>query len=108
MRDPRESGTCALLKIDRAKAADVVRHSLAEVGREWGRPEFGDLAPEADIFEMIDSFGVVELLLQTEGDLETVVGRYVPLADEQVLDAEKSPLRSLDRWIDHVTAAANG
>lgn len=87
---------------------EIVRHSLAELAREWGRPEFEDLGTDADIFEMIDSFAVVELLLQTESDLENAIGRYVPLADEQVLDAEKSPLRSLDRWIDHVAAAANG
>ena len=99
---------CALLNVERTKVGEIVRHSLAEVGREWGRPEFEDVGPNFDVFEMIDSFAVVELLLQTEADLETAIGRYVPLADEQVLDFEKSPLRSLDRWIDHVTAAANG
>lgn len=99
---------CDLSNIERSNAETLVRRSLAEAGREWGRPEFENITSDADIFEMIDSFAVVELLLQTESDLEAAIGRYVPLADERVLDAEKSPLRSLDRWIDHVTAAANG
>lgn len=102
------SGMSVLSKIDRSGIEALVRHSLAEVGREWGRSEFEDLGAEADIFEAIDSFAVVELLLQTEADLEAAAGRYVPLADELVLDADKSPLRSLNRWIDHVAAAANG
>ena len=86
----------------------IVRGSLAEIGREWARPEFENVATDADLFEEIDSFAVVELLLRTEADLEAALGRYVPLADEQVLDADKSPLRSLGRWIAHVEAAANG
>ena len=99
---------CDLSNLERPQAESIVRKSLAAVGREWGRPEFESVAADADIFEVIDSFAVVELLLQTEGDLEGAIGRYVPLADERVLDADKSPLRSLDRWIDHVMAAANG
>jgi hypothetical protein len=102
------SGTSALSNIERSRVEEIVRHSLAESGREWGRPEFSDLADDANIFEAIDSFAVVELLLQTESDLEAAIGRYVPLADEQVLDADKSPLRALNRWIDHVAASANG
>ena len=101
-------GTSVLPHLDRPAAESLVRRSLAEVGREWGRPEFETVDAGLDIFEVIDSFAVVELLLQTEADLEAAIGRYVPLADEMVLDAEKSPLRSLDRWVDHVAAAANG
>lgn len=102
------SGTSVLSNLERSGAEAVVRRSLARVGGEWGRPEFANLAADADIFETIDSFAIVELLLQTESDLEAAIGRYVPLADELVLDADKSPLRSLNSWIDHVAAAANG
>lgn len=99
---------CDLSNIERSQAEAIVRRSLTAAGREWGRPELGEASENTDIFELIDSFAVVELLLQTEADLETVIGRYVPLADERVLDADKSPLRSLHLWIDHVATAANG
>lgn len=102
------SGTSVLSNLDRSQAEAIVRRSLAEAGREWGRPEFEDVSADANLFESIDSFAVVELLLQTESNLEAAIGRYVPLADELVLDAAKSPLCSLDNWIDHVMAAANG
>ena len=100
--------TSVLSKLDRSQIETIVRGSLAALGRERGRLEFEELAADADIYEAIDSFAVVELLLQTESDLEAAVGRYTPLADELVLDSDKSPLRSLSRWIDHVEVAVNG
>ena len=47
----------------------------------WGRPELGALGPEDNLFEKIDSFAVVELLLETESEIEKALGRYIPLAD---------------------------
>lgn len=58
-----------------------------------------------DLFAEIDSFAVVELLLQTETEVESVTGTYVPLASESVLDADKSPLRNLSFWIAYVAEA---
>ncbi|MWV22014.1 hypothetical protein FVE89_08370 [Methylobacterium sp. 2A] len=57
------------------------------------------------MFDRIDSFAVVELLLETESEVEKTVGRYVPLADESILDSTRSPLRRLQGWFDYVTDA---
>jgi hypothetical protein len=72
---------------------------------EWGRPALADLGTDGDLFDQIDSFAVVELLLLTETEVETALGRYVPLADEKVLDASQSPLLRLSSWIEYVAAA---
>lgn len=102
------SATSDLSAIEPREVEVLVRGALAKAAREWGRSDLENIALDADLFEMIDSFAVVELLLETEADLEAAIGRYVPLADEQVMDADKSPLRSFKRWVDHVAAAANG
>ena len=87
-------------------AADkAVRSALAELSKEWGRDNLAAAEADFNLFETIDSFAVVELLLQTEGEVEKATGRYIPLADETVLDFEKSPLRRLDSWIAYVAGA---
>jgi hypothetical protein len=61
-----------------------------------------------NILEMLDSFAVVDVVMETESLLERALGRYVPLADETIFDAEKSPFRSWHLWRAHVSALANG
>jgi hypothetical protein len=88
-------------------AAAAARATLDRLVDTWGRPELGALGPEDDLFEKIDSFAVVELLLETESEVEKAVGRYVPLADESILDSARSPLRRIQSWFDYVADAVN-
>lgn len=96
------SDTSSSSVTDHSVAEAAVRSALTEVGQEWGREGLGETPASFNLFETIDSFAVVELLLQTESCVEQAIGRYVPLADETVLDHEQSPLRRLDTWIDYV------
>jgi hypothetical protein len=86
-------------------AAATARATLDRLVDTWGRPELGALGPEDDLFDKIDSFAVVELLLETESEVEKAVGRYVPLADESILDSTRSPLRRIQSWFDYVAEA---
>lgn len=86
-------------------AAAAARATLDRLIETWGRPELSALGPEDDLFDKIDSFAVVELLLETESEVEKTVGRYVPLADESILDSTRSPLRRLQGWFDYVADA---
>ena len=86
-------------------AAAAARTTLDRLIETWGRPELSALGPEDDLFDKIDSFAVVELLLETESAVEKTVGRYVPLADESILDSTRSPLRRLQGWFDYVADA---
>ena len=86
-------------------AAAAARTTLDRLIETWGRPELSALGPEDDLFDRIDSFAVVELLLETESEVEKAVGRYVPLADESILDSTRSPLRRLQGWFDYVAQA---
>ncbi|MFC6742623.1 hypothetical protein [Methylobacterium tardum] len=88
-------------------AAAAARATLDRLADTWGRPELGALGPEDDLFDKIDSFAVVELLLETESEVEKAVGRYVPLADESILDSTRSPLRRIQSWFDYVAEAVN-
>lgn len=90
---------------DREAAAAAARTTLDRLIETWGRPELSGLGLEDDLFERVDSFAVVELLLETESEVEKAVGRYVPLADESILDSSRSPLRRVQSWYDYVADA---
>lgn len=87
---------------ERAAVVEAARATLERLVGTWGRPELAGLTPDDDLFDRLDSFAVVELLLETESAVEAAVGRYVPLADESILDSARSPLRRLQGWYDYV------
>ena len=99
------SSTSSSQSIDFTAAEAIVRRVLDKMSVEWSRDDLGELPLDHDLFAEIDSFAVVELLLQTESEVENVIGRYIPLADESVLDADKSPLREMRHWIAYVAEA---
>lgn len=93
------------LSTNLVSAEQAVRAVLGELEAEWGRDGLADAPASFNLFDATDSFGIVELLLRTETEVETRIGRYVPLADDTVLDANKTPLRTLDGWITYVAGA---
>lgn len=91
--------------INKAEAERIARRALEELGTEWSHGKFHEASGHFDLFAAVDSFALVELILRTEAIIESERGRYIPLADEKIMDAQETPLRSIDRWIDHVAQA---
>jgi acyl carrier protein len=58
-----------------------------------------EIIDSTNIFEILDSMDVVNLIMETESLLEQELGFYIPLANEETFDAEKSPLISYKNWL---------
>jgi acyl carrier protein len=58
-----------------------------------------EITESTNIFEILDSMDVVNLIMETESLLEQELGFYIPLANEETFDAEKSPLQSYKKWL---------
>ncbi|GAA0864144.1 hypothetical protein GCM10009115_17490 [Sphingopyxis soli] len=81
-----------------SEIAQITSDSLAAVLENLETEAPIELDLSTNIFDAVDSFAIVDLLLETEGRIEAVYGRYVPLADETIFDAEKSPLKNWATW----------
>ena len=82
---------------------DALHTALAE-----DHPEvITKLNDEFNIFEVVDSFSIVNILLESESALEASTGSYVSLADETIFDASKSPLLNWTTWIKYVEGKIN-
>ena len=65
-------------------------------------PTLAAVTADTNVFESVDSFTIVDLLLETEVLLEAETGKYIALADETVFDAERSPLLKWSNWVEFV------
>jgi hypothetical protein len=61
-----------------------------------------NLNPQLNIFDLLDSFNIVDVLIESENILQENLGRYVSLADEKIFDASKSPFLTWSSWISYV------
>lgn len=83
-------------------ARSLARVALKRLADELDLSQLDGIGGDFDIFEAIDSFAIVELLLITESVLEEATGSYIPLANEKIFDAEHSPLHSFNSWTAHI------
>ncbi len=60
-----------------------------------------------NIFEIVDSFAIVNLLLESEAAIEAKYGKYIPLVDEYIFDASKSPFLRWETWVEYVRGKIN-
>lgn len=80
----------------------ILREALEAVIANLDTRPFETVTAETNIIDHVDSFTVVDLLLESEMALETATGNYITLADETIFDSEKSPLLSWANWVEFV------
>lgn len=78
---------------------DRLKEALRRVNEHVQSPGLEQVTPDLDIFDAVDSMAIVDLLLETEAILEEQTGVYVPLADDTIFDASKSPLMRWSDWV---------
>ena len=62
-----------------------------------------DIDSDTNLLETVDSVLLVGLVVKTEDIVEQSLGRYIPLADENTFDVNKTPFVSAKAWLDYVS-----
>lgn len=66
-----------------------------------------EIEDSTNIYDVLDSMDIVNLIMETESLLEEKLGYYLPLANEETFDAEKSPLLSYKSWLQFIFTLIN-
>jgi acyl carrier protein len=95
--------------IARNEAYEIVLVSLKEVFEQTGTPAPGHLGEETVLVgndAVLDSLGVVQLIVEVEQRVEQNHGVSVTLANDKAMSARNSPFRTVGVLADHVIATA--
>ena len=95
--------------IARSDALTIVVASLKEVFEQVGTPPPDDITEETVLVgtdAVLDSLGVVQLIVEVEQRVESEHGVSVTLANDKAMSARNSPFRTVAVLTDHVIATA--
>lgn len=90
-------------------AVDIVVASLNEVLTQFGTPPLDKVSDDTVLVgtdAVLDSIGVVSLIVEVEQRLEAEQGVSVTLANDKAMSAKNSPFRTVGVLSDHVVAMA--
>ena len=82
----------------------IARNVLINILQEYDESAAINFKPTSDlnILELLDSFLVVNMLIELEGELGIMSGRPISLADGDIFHASKSPLLTWKAWLEYV------
>lgn len=93
--------------MERATAKEIVITSLKEVFTQSGQPEPAALSDDTVLVgseAVLDSLGVVSLIVEIEQRVEGQHGVSVTLANDKAMSQRNSPFRTVGVLSDHVVA----
>lgn len=97
------------MTVARSDAYDIVLESLKEVFAQVGTDTPANLSEDTVLVgtdAVLDSLGVVQLIVEVEQRVEQRHGVAVTLANDKAMSARNSPFRTVGVLADHVVATA--
>jgi acyl carrier protein len=95
------------MTIAREALMELVRSALSDALGEKGREVPKDLGPDTEIFGrggLLDSLGLVTMIMEIESRLEEEHGVSVVLASDRAMSRRTSPFRSMGAVIEYIEA----
>jgi acyl carrier protein len=95
--------------LDRLAVLDMVIESVQSILATSNAPDGADVTEETRLFgqtAILDSMGLVNLIVEVEQNLEDEYDVTVVLADERAMSQKHSPFRSVGSLVDYICRIA--
>jgi len=78
---------------------DIVLEAIKAVNHELDKEFLNHLEDSTLLFENLDSFAILDLILEIEDRLHSSYRKYIEIADETVMDEIKTPFKTVGSLI---------
>lgn len=82
----------------------LVLESIEEINNDSQIEELYSPSLDTNFFDLVDSLAVLNFILDIEQRLERCFGRYIQIADEDVMDASKTPFKTVKDIIEFISS----
>jgi len=76
---------------------ELILNSLTELNKHSA--VFNEIHEDMSIYDQVDSFFLLELILDLEKKLKDRYGRYIQIADSDIMSEEKSPFLNINTLV---------
>jgi hypothetical protein len=77
------------------KLETIINDAIATINETLQIDALKTLKSDTPLFELLDSLGTLDLILELEARLEEEQGNYIAVADETSMDSKKTPFKTL-------------
>lgn len=74
---------------------EIIFKAISTINIELKIQELEILNAQTKLFELLDSLGTLDLILELEALLEEETGEYIAIANEYSMDAESTPFKNI-------------
>ena len=73
----------------------VILESIENINKELKIKELESVDESTPLFELLDSLGTLDLILELENRLQDETGNYIAVASEESMDAKSTPFKNI-------------
>jgi acyl carrier protein len=81
---------------------DIVLKAVKSVNKELKNKDLKVVSEETILFEKLDSMAILDLILEIEDNIQTEYGKYIQVADDTMMDAIKTPFKTVGTLIEFI------
>ncbi len=74
---------------------EIILNAISNVNKELKIQGLEDINNDTKLFELLDSLGTLDLILELESLLEDETGKYIAIANEHSMDKESTPFQTI-------------
>lgn len=82
----------------------LVLESIKEINNDLQIEELYSPSLDTNFFDLVDSLAVLNFILDIEQRLERRFGRYIQIANEDVMDESKTPFKTVKDIIEFISS----
>lgn len=73
----------------------IILDAIENINQNLNIEELENIDENTALFELLDSLGTLDLILELESSLEDVMGNYIAVASEESMDAKNTPFKTI-------------
>lgn len=73
----------------------IILQAIQTINLDLKIDELRKIDDSTTLFELLDSLGTLDLILELESILQAQTGRYIAVGDEHSMDKDKTPFKTI-------------
>ena len=74
---------------------EIIRAAIKNINEDLESEALADLDEYSTLFEHLDSVALLNLILEIEDKLQQKYGRYIQIADENIMNTANTPFKNV-------------